>query len=100
MTSKKILWINPIPIFRVVILVLIFSVKLTAQECGNCKNIPQIATFDFDVQVPQPNTADSTEQLWPDWKNLFMFSGSVAVSLFNENKNCITFVQPPSYDKG
>lgn len=71
-----------------------------SQQCGNCKLTPKVTTFDFDVQVPKPNVADSTDQLWPEWKNLFILAGSVATNLKNNSGNCITFTMPPSTDTG
>lgn len=76
------------------------TLKLPAQQCGNCKLTPKLTTFDFDIQVPKPNVADSTDQLWPEWKNLFILAGSVATNLKKNSGNCITFTMPPSTDTG
>lgn len=85
-----------------IILALIFLLPLfsIAQQCGNCKQTPKLTTFDFDVQVPQPNVADGTENLWPEWKNLFIMAASVASNLKNSSGNCIKFTMPPSVDTG
>lgn len=71
-----------------------------SQQCGNCKLTPKLTTFDFDIQVPKPNVADSTDKLWPEWKNLFILAGSVSAKLKNASSNCITFTIPPSTDTG
>ena len=74
--------------------------SFSQQQCGNCKITPKVTTFDFDVQVPQPNVADTTDQLWPEWKNLFIMAASVATNLKKNEGNCITFTMPPSTDTG
>ena len=71
-----------------------------AQECGTCKKRPSLAVFDFDVQVGAPNTKDTTENLWPEWKALFGLAGSVGANLSAINSNCIKFTTPPSFDSG
>ena len=70
------------------------------QECGPCKKRPSLALFDFDVQVAGPNTKDTTQNLWPEWKALFQLAGSVGTNLFASDSRCIKFTQPPSFDSG
>jgi hypothetical protein len=82
------------------ILILFFCYSSIAQECGNCKSIPKLATFDFDVKVPQPNVNDSTGNLWPEWKNLFIIAPSVGSHLRRNEGKCIVVVIPPSLDTG
>jgi hypothetical protein len=83
-----------------IILFLICFTNAPAQQCGNCKETPKLTTFDFDVQVPTPNVTDSTDQLWPEWKNLFIIAGAVASNLKKNEGNCITFTIPPAVDTG
>lgn len=71
-----------------------------SQECGNCKEVPKLTQFDFDIQVPQPNAADGTENLWPEWKNLFMLASSVSIQIQKANGNCLRITIPPSIDTG
>ena len=54
------------------------------QECGPCKKRPSLALFDFDVQVAGPNTKDTTQNLWPEWKALFQLAGSVGTKSYLE----------------
>src|SRR5688572_16240586 len=82
------------------IISLLSSSTTLAQTCGHCHNRPSVATFDFDIQVAPPNSADTTANLWPEWKALFMLSSVVSTKLFNANKACIKFTQPPSFDSG
>ena len=100
MLFKKYRWINNYLKCKFIILFLICFSNLFAQQCGNCKLTPKLTTFDFDVQVPQPNAADGTDQLWPEWKNLFIMAGAVATNLKKNEGNCITFTMPPSTDTG
>jgi len=69
-----------------------------AQQCGNCKEIPNIAGFGFDIQVKQPNKEEGTENLWPEWKNLFMLASVVAIQISNNESGCIKMTIPPSVD--
>ena len=81
-----------------VLLLMINSAK--AQQCGNCKEIPKIAGFGFDVQVKQPNKEEGTENLWPEWKNLFMLASVVSTQIANNESGCIKMTIPPSVDTG
>jgi len=71
-----------------------------AQQCGNCKEIPKIASFGFDVKVKEPNKDEGTENLWPEWKNLFMLAGVVSAQIGNNEKGCLKITIPPSVDTG
>lgn len=82
-----------------IVLVLInFSVQ--AQQCGNCKEVPKIATFGYDIKVRQPNKEDGTDSLWPEWKNLFMMAYVVSSQIANKESGCIRITLPPSVDTG
>src|SRR5687768_16846025 len=82
------------------ILISIFftGLNLNAQTCGNCKSRPSVAFFDLDVQVPQPELKGEQTQGWLEWKQLFWLSRHMNSDLFQNNKNCIKFVQPSSND--
>ena len=54
------------------IVVVLINFSVQAQQCGNCKEVPKIAAFGFDIKIRQPNKEDGTDSLWPEWKNLFM----------------------------
>lgn len=71
-----------------------------AQQCGNCKEIPEIASFGFDIKVRPPNKEDGTDSLWPEWKNLFMISSVVSTQLANNESGCLRITTPPSVDTG
>lgn len=71
-----------------------------AQQCGNCKEIPKIAGFGFDIKVPEPDKAAGTENLWPEWKNLFMIASVVATKISNKEGACIRMTVPPAVDTG
>ena len=43
-------------------LLLLVSYSAKAQQCGNCKEIPKIAGFGFDIKVKQPNKEE--ERNW------------------------------------
>lgn len=86
--------------YLALIIFLAFTIKLSAQQCGNCRITPKLTTFDFDVQLPKPNVADTTDKLWPEWKNLFILAASVSSNLQKNEGNCITFTMPPSTDTG
>jgi hypothetical protein len=89
---------KPSTFICLVLLLMINSAK--AQQCGNCKEIPRIAGFGFDIQVKQPNKEEGTENLWPEWKNLFMFASVVAIQIANNESGCIKMTLPPSVDTG
>ena len=72
--------------------------KANAQTCGNCKSRPSIAFFDLDIQVPQPELKGEQTKGWLEWKQLFWLSRHMNANLFQNNKNCIKFVQPSSND--
>ena len=86
-------------LMQLLIFIIFLSTKSFTQDCGSCKTTPKLAVFDFDVQVPQPNAADGTDDLWPEWKALFRLAGHVATQLKNSYGNCIVQTVPPSYDK-
>ena len=81
-------------------LLLLLSFSAKAQQCGNCKEIPKIAGFGFDIQVKQPNKDEGTENLWPEWKNLFMLASVVSIQIANNESGCIKMTIPPSVDTG
>lgn len=81
-----------------VLLLIINSAK--AQQCGNCKEIPRIAGFGFDIKIKQPNKEEGTENLWPEWKNLFMLASVVSIQIANNESGCIKMTIPPSVDTG
>lgn len=79
--------------------VLLFSFRgAAAQQCGNCKTTPSVALYDLDVQVPQPELKGEKTQAWLEWQQLFWLARHANSNLFQNNKNCIRFTQPPSYD--
>src|SRR5687768_15480690 len=67
--------------------------KSYGQQCGNCKITPSVAGFDLDVQVNQ--LADTGELMF-QWKQLFWLGKHANNYLFQNNKNCVRFTQPPS----
>ena len=71
-----------------------------APQCGNCKEIPKIAGFGFDIKVKQPNKEEGTENLWPEWKNLFMLASVVSIQIANNETGCLKMTLPPSVDTG
>ncbi|HKP31981.1 MAG TPA: hypothetical protein VJT83_04620, partial [Chitinophagaceae bacterium] len=80
--------------------VLAISFDASAQTCGNCNEAPRITQFDFDIRVPQPHTANGTNNLWPEWKNLFMIASSVGTNLKKADGGCIRLTFPPAIDTG
>ena len=82
----------------VVLLFLSFFSK--AQQCHNCKKVPTIAGFGFDIKVAEPNKEAGTESLWPEWKKLFTFASVVSSQVGNNEKGCIKMMTPPSVDTG
>jgi hypothetical protein len=74
--------------FSIAILIIVCCYSSDAQDCGNCKTVPKLATFDFDVKVPSPNATDKTANLWPEWKNLFMIAQSVSSHLKRNEGKC------------
>jgi len=81
-------------------LLLLVSYSAKAQQCGNCKEIPKIAGFGFDIKVKQPNKEEGTENLWPEWKNLFMLASVVSTQIANNESGCLKMTIPPSVDTG
>lgn len=77
-----------------------FPVLIYAQECGNCKSAPTVATYDLDVQVSQPELKGEKTKGWLEWQQLFLLARHAHVYLNNNNKNCVRFTQPASNDKG
>ena len=75
---------------------MLWSLQPVAQQCGNCKQTPKVAGYDLDVQVPQPklNGTDSTG--WLEWLRLFWVNKFAHGALFQNNKNCVRFIQPES----
>src|SRR5688572_2309208 len=85
------------------ILVAVFCVPFLysyGQQCGNCDRRPSIATFDFDIKVPPPSANDTTHELWPEWKALYLLSGIVSSKLGSLNAGCVKLNIPPSFDVG
>lgn len=80
------------------LLILAASLQVSGQDCVNCKEVPKLTQFDFDIKVPTPNAADGTENLWPEWKNLFMIASMVGNQLMLANPDCIRITIPPSFD--
>jgi hypothetical protein len=72
--------------------------KIGAQQCGNCNFIPRLIQFDFDVQVPKPDAAKGTGNLWPEWKQLFRLAGFVGARMIERNAGCVKLTMPPSID--
>ena len=86
------------PLLFVVLALINLSVQ--AQQCGNCKEYPKIASFGFDIKVKEPNKEDGTEDLWPEWKKLFTFASVVSIQIADNEKSCIKMMTPPSVDTG
>ena len=78
----------------------VFSFFSQAQDCNNCKVTPKITMFDFDIKVPPPNSSDTTTNLWPEWKNLFLIASSTGSTLKKNEGNCIILTYPPAIDTG
>jgi hypothetical protein len=97
MRKPKILIMYRVFLFSV--LCLVTAVRGIAQSCDHCRVTPKLTAFDFDVQVPQPNATDGTENLWPEWKSLFLLAPSVATNIKNKAGGCLILTLPPSYDK-
>ncbi|MFL5810813.1 MAG: hypothetical protein ACJ749_14930, partial [Flavisolibacter sp.] len=77
-----------------------FIGTVDGQSCSNCGSQPKVIQFDFDIKVPEPNKNDGTENLWPQWKQLFTLAGSVEARLLEKNAGCVRFTMPPSVDTG
>jgi hypothetical protein len=73
-------------------LVLVF-LHATAQQCGNCKTTPSVASYDFHIQVTEPE--EDAKDL-ESWKQLFWLAKHANAFLFQNNKSCIRFIQAPS----
>jgi len=82
------------------VVILLISVSARSQQCGNCKDIPKIIEFGFDIKVAEPNKEASTENLWPEWKNLFIIAQVVGTQISKNEGNCIRLIMPPSVDTG
>ncbi len=67
--------------------------KSEAQQCGNCKSTPSVASYDFHIQVTEPE--EDAKDL-ESWKQLFWLAKHANAFLFQNNKSCIQFIQPPS----
>lgn len=67
---------------------------LSAQPCGSCKETPSVAVFDLQVQVPQPQLEGDSTKGWLEWLQLFWMGRHAAARLFQQNKQCIKFMQP------
>ena len=76
--------------------IIIYGLGSNAQECGNCKQTPSVALYDLSVQVPQPELKGKKTQGWLEWLQLFWLGRHANAALFQNNKNCIRFIQPPS----
>ena len=79
---------------------IIWHFEATAQSCSNCNESPKIVQFDFDVQVQKPDTSNGTQNLWPEYKNLFIIAGSVGSNLQKMGTGCFRIVIPPAIDTG
>lgn len=79
--------------FYLLLIACLFHFTAGAQQCGNCKLTPSVAGFDLDVQVDQ--LADTGELMF-QWKQLFWLGKHANNYLFQNNKNCVRFTQPPS----
>ncbi len=67
--------------------------QANAQQCGNCKITPSVASYDFNIQVTEPEEDAKDLQ---SWKQLFWLAKHANAFLFQNNKSCIRFIQPPS----
>lgn len=86
--------------FYPIVVLLLASFTARSQQCGNCKEIPRIAGFGFDIKVSEPNKEAGTEDLWPEWKNLFMIASVVSTQIANNEAGCVRITIPPSVDTG
>ena len=75
---------------------LIGSVTGISQECRNCKQIPRVANYDVEVQVPK--LADTGETML-QWRQLFWLGRHAGAYLFQRNNDCILFTQPIYVDE-
>jgi hypothetical protein len=80
----------------VVILFCALPFLVMSQDCGNCKAVPSIALFDLDVQVAQPELKGEQTQGFLEWKQLYWLGRFANNYLYQRNKNCVKFTQPPS----
>lgn len=65
-----------------------------AQQCGNCKQTTKVATYDLDIQVPQPELKGKQTVGWLEWTRLYEISGKIKFALNQNTGNCIMFIQP------
>ena len=87
-------------LLHIFLCILLLAQRSNAQNCFNCKEMPRVAGFGFDIQVAQPDTFSQTANLWPEWKNLFMLAGVVSDQIGNTEKGCLRITIPPSVDTG
>lgn len=73
------------------ILTLCFLNKSNAQECGNCKSMPSLAAYDFDIQIAQP---EKDPEAIKKWTQLFWLARHANNHLAEQNKSCIKITQP------
>lgn len=85
---KIILWLLFIVAFR----------NSYAQQCGNCKLTPNVAQYDLEVQVPQPELKGEKTKGWLEWLDLFWLARHANSYLFQNNSNCIRFKIGPDQD--
>ena len=74
--------------------------EASAQSCSNCNESPKIVQFDFDIRVPKPDSSGGTQNLWPEWKNLFIIANSVGSTIQKSGAGCIIINIPPAIDTG
>lgn len=65
-----------------------------AQQCSNCKQTTKVATYDLDIQVPQPELKGKQTVGWLEWTRLYEISGKIKFALKQNAGNCIMFIQP------
>src|SRR5436190_8445205 len=82
------------------VVLLFISFFAQAQQCGNCKKVPTIAGFGFDIKVAEPNKEAGTADLWSEWKKLFRFASVVSDQIGNNESGCLKMMTPPSVDTG
>lgn len=71
-----------------------FTFCSLAQQCSNCKQIPKVARYDLDIQVPQPKLQGQQTVGWLEWTRLFEIIGKINAALKQSAGNCIIFTQP------
>lgn len=65
-----------------------------AQQCGNCKQTTKVATYDLDIQVPQPELKGKQTVRWLEWTRLYEISGKIKFALNQNTGSCLMFTQP------